>query len=206
MVFEDLSPLIPLDCFAFSLSLPRVERAVDAAALSQLTSLSGEESFAQVGAGYSSKGLYFHVEVKEPFQKAQFPRYEEGDAFELFIDTRDLKNSGFLTKFCHHFVFFPQEVDGIWGQEITHFRTEDRHELCAPGALVVEAELKKKSYALQIFIPSQCLHGYDQAIFKRVGLTYIVHRFGGEPQHFVLSSKYMAVAQHPSLWASVQLN
>jgi hypothetical protein len=205
MPFDDLSPLLPLDCFAFSLTLPRVEKASDAPPLPQLGFLSAERSFAEVGAGYNSKGLYFWVHVKKPFEEAHFPRYEQGDAFELFIDTRDLKSAGFVTKFCHHFVFLPQEIDGVRAQEITHFRTEDRHELCDPKALRVQTEFKRKSYALEIFIPSQCLHGYDQATFKRIGLTYVVHRFGGEPQHFALSSKYMALPEHPGLWASVQL-
>lgn len=204
MSFDELSAILPIDCFAVSLELPYSEKG-KTHVLPDLTPLSAEERFAEVSAGWNEEGLLFLIKVSKPFEEAFLPRFEQGDAFELFIDTRDMKNAGFLTKFCHQFVFLPQAIDEIQAQEITRFRTEDKHELCNPSDLKVETQISRKSYALKIFIPSQCLHGYDPTTFKKLGFTYVVHRFGNDPQHFSLSSKYMAIEQNPSLWASLRL-
>jgi hypothetical protein len=186
MAFDELSPILPIDCFAYSISLPYSEKN-GYKSLPNLSPLSVEKGFAEVLGYWNAKGLFFLVEVDQPFQEARLPRYQDGDAFELMIDTRDLKTAGFLTRFCHHFVFLPQPVEGVQAQEVTHFRTEDRHELCGPTDLKIETNLGRRSYSLKIFVPSQCLHGYDPKTFKRLGLTYVVHRFGGESQHFSLS-------------------
>lgn len=202
MVFDELSAILPIDSFAFAVSIPYGENPK---ALPNLSPLSAEEDFSEVSVSWSESGLHFLIKVSKPFEEALFPRYRDGDALELFIDTRDLKTAGFPTRFCHQFVFLPQAVEEMQAQEVTHFRTEDRHELCSPSDLKIHAELGRRSYRLKIFIPSQCLHGYDPGTFKRLGLTYIVHRYGKKPQHFSISSDYMAVEQHPSLWASARL-
>ena len=110
--------------------------------------------------------------------------------------------AGFITRFCHHFVFLPKPVDGICAQEITAFRTDDRHELCDASLLHVEGDFQKRSYSLKIFIPAECLHGYDPSSFDRLGFSYRIHRFGGDPQHFTLSSEYFVIEKEPSLWCS----
>ncbi len=172
--------------------------------LPDLTEWLAEEKFADVSLAWSESGIFVGVFVEKPFDEAFYPRYEEGDAVELFFDTRDLKTAGFATKFCHQFVFLPQAVQGIVAQEVTHFRTEDTHPLCDPSELQVEAEVGKKSYALRIFIPSSCLYGYDPASFDRIGFTYRIHRHKGAAQHFALSSQHFSLEQHPRLWASLK--
>ncbi len=62
------------------------------------------------------------------------------------IDTRDLKTSGYNTKFCHHFYFLPEKIDGIQCGEVTRFRTEDTHELCDPQFLQVESHKHSSGY------------------------------------------------------------
>lgn len=161
-----------------------------------------EEKFADVALAWSEAGLYISAFVEKPFAESSYPRYEEGDALELFFDTRDLKSAGFATKFCHQFAILPQAVQGIIAQEVTHFRTEDTHPLCDAADLQVTAEIEKKSYTLQVFIPAHCLYGYEPASFERIGFTYRVHRHKGAPQHFALSSQHFSLEQHPRLWAS----
>ncbi len=165
----------------------------------------GEEKFADVAMAWNETGLFIDVFVDKTFEEAAYPRFFEGDAVELFIDTRDLKTAGFATRFCHQFVFLPQAVQGIQAQEITHFRAEESHPLCDASELQITTEFEKNSYELQIYIPSSCLHGYDPASFDRMGLTYRIHRFKGSPQHFSLSSQHFSVEQHPRLWASFKL-
>lgn len=167
--------------------------------------LTDENGFAEVAMAWSSDGLEFMVHVDQPYQNSIYPQIDRGDSFEICIDTRDIKTSGYNTRFCHHFFCLPESVEGRQAGEITRFRTEDSHELCDPNELKVQSHIKKDEYFLQIFIPAQCLHGYDPDQFDRIGLTYRINRADGAPQHFsVLSTDYQ-FEQQPSLWSSVRL-
>lgn len=174
-------------------------------ALPSTQPLTGEAAFAKVSMGWNEEGIGLQIEVNHPATHASYPKVEGGDSVELFFDTRDLKTAGFNTRFCHHFFFLPEAVEGIVAGEKTHFRTEDSHPLCDPKELECKADLKKKAYTLKIFIPSSCLHGYDPKQFDRLGFTYRINRYGRDPQHFSVLTKEYQIDQQPSLWGSVKL-
>ena len=167
--------------------------------------LTQEQSFAKIAFGWHENGLSFLVQVESPIVKSVFPKVEKGDSVELFIDTRDLKTAGFNTRFCHHFFFLPQEVEGNVKGEITHFRTEDRHDLCHSNDLQLITTLRKEGYQMEIFIPASCLYGYDPKQFDRIGFTYRINRASRESQHFSVISRDYQIDQQPSLWASIKL-
>jgi hypothetical protein len=121
------------------------------------------------------------------------------------IDTRDVKTAGFNTRFCHHFFFLSEPVEGLVAGEITRFRTEDTHELCDPQDLKVISSRKKNSYTMNLFIPGSCLYGYDPDQFNRLGFTYRLNRAHGFPQHFSVVSEDYQIEQQPSLWSSLRL-
>ena len=188
---DQLSPILPIDFFSMSLDLkkaPLSKRHL----LPDFSELLFENPFAKVYMAWDAKGLSFEVVVDKIF--------EENDRVEFFIDTRDLKSAGFLTRFCHHFV-----VDKTSAEEVTAFRTDDRHELCEGNKIAVKGDFRKKSYTLHILIPSECLHGYDPKAFDRLGFSYRISRTGSDPQHFALSSDYLAIENQPSLWGSLQM-
>lgn len=170
--------------------------------------LCDEYNFAKVGLAWSNEGITVQVKVNQKFERVEYPNVSHGDCIELFFDTRDVKTSGFNTRFCHHFFFLPESIDGHQAGEITHFRTEDRHDLCDPSLLKVvriDPFLIKNSYTLKIFVPSQCLHGYDPEQFDRLGFAYRINRAHGEPQHLSAVTREYNIAQQPSLWSSVKL-
>lgn len=167
--------------------------------------LCDEEAFAKVSMGWHEDGITFYFSIDSPIKKISFPEVSKGDSVEIFIDTRDIKTSGFNTRFCHHFFFLPEPFEGQSAGEITHFRTEDSHELCDPHLLSCQMVKGNKSYAMHIFIPKECLHGYDSLQFNRLGFNYRINRAGGKPQHFSVSSKEFPIEQQPSLWSSVSL-
>lgn len=173
--------------------------------LPNTSSLCVESPFAEVALGWSLEGLEAFVNINEKYQISQHPQVSFGDSVELFIDTRDVKTSGYNTRFCHHFFFLPESIEGVQAGEITRFRTEDTHELCNPKELVIKGEIKAKSYQLQIFIPSQCLYGYDPDQFDRLGFSYRINRFNSTPQHFSVTSDDYQIEQQPSLWSSLRL-
>lgn len=173
--------------------------------LPDASALCGETAFAEVAIGWSTAGLEFYVKVDQPFSRASFPEIQKGDAVEIFVDTRDVKTSGFNTRFCHHFYFLPESLDGNQKGEITRFRTEDIHPLCDPNELQVKGVLKPSQYTLHAFIPSHCLHGYDPEQFDRLGFSYRINRVHGFPQHFSVVSEDYQIEQQPSLWGSLRL-
>lgn len=204
-ILTTVQPLYPLDFFSLSFDIRGANTFRRLDALPDTSPFLDEERFAEVHMGWNRDALLVEVVVGKPFEECFFPQFNRGDAVEIFIDTRDLKSAGFLTRFCHHFVILPQKVGEVRAQELTHFRTEDTHPLCDPEEIQVTADFGRRRYRLEIAISSNCLHGYDPASFDRLGLNYRLHRYKGEPQNFALTSKYYAIEQEPALWSSARL-
>lgn len=209
--FEELPALSPLHFFnltaevGFAKEAPSMRVLMRSHRLPCMAELLSETPFAQVALNWGIEGVSIGVVVEKPFEEAYYPEWSQGDALELFFDTRDLKGAGFLTRFCHHFLILPQEVQGIRALELTRFRTEDSHPLCDPLEIGVATEFFGSSYQLHIFLPAHCLHGYDPSVFDRLGFTYRIHRKGGNPQHFAVPSSDFCIEQSPRLWGSLKL-
>lgn len=205
---NQLSPILPIDFFQITLQAQpynHKEKWSKKHLLPNFSNLLSDPFFASVSMGIHQKGIHFHIAFLQAFSDCQLPNYQKGDSVEIFIDTRDLKSAGYLNKFCHHFIFLPIEVDGVKAMEVTTFRTDDRHELCESELLKVDSTFKKKSFEMEIEIPSRCLVGYDPTSFDRMGFTYRINRHVGNPQHFSLSSKYLTVEKESKKWSTVRL-
>src|SRR3990167_1768566 len=117
MDFDRLTGLVPIHCFALEVPLKKCPQNITAEKMQRsfllpnTTALLSEESFAQVAFAWNEEGLYVALFSSLPFQGCAYPHYETGDAFELFVDTRDLKTVTTLTRFCHHFLFLPKMTD-----------------------------------------------------------------------------------------------
>lgn len=167
--------------------------------------LCSESSFAEIAMGWSIDGLEFYIDIDSLFSKSVYPEITSGDSVELFIDTHDVKTSGFNTRFCHHFFFLAEGVDGCFAGELTRFRTEDSHPLCETSDLKVRVLNQASCYSLNIFIPKNCLHGYEPEQFDRLGFTYRINRTQGFPQHFSVVTDDYNIEQQPSLWGTIKL-
>lgn len=207
-LFEDLPALSPVQFFGLTADcqfLRSTLKPEKGYLFPSTNDLLDEESFADVYSAWNFEKLCFYFVVHRPFQKVGESDFRKGDSIEIFIDTRDLKTKGVVTRFCHHFVFFPVEVKNFFGQEVTRFRNEDTHRLCHPEDLQVSCDLHNDSYHLYLEIPAQCLHGYDPLSFSRIGFTYRINRFEGPPQHFAVSSEEYNIEQHPATWGTLKL-
>lgn len=162
----------------------------------------GEEHFADIFLGWAPEGVYATVKVSQPWRGSFYPDITKGDSVEFFIDTRDVKTSGYNTRFCHHFYFLPEAIEGHHAGEMTRFRTEEAHQHCEPSLLKIVTRLRKNHYAMEIFIPAECLYGYDPQQFDRLGLAYRINRPDGPPQHFSALSDEYKIQEQPSLWSS----
>lgn len=207
--FPDLQPLsfFQLSFKCHEISQKEIEKKIKQAKYKIPSSnfITQEEGFADLYMGWSLEGLAFFADVKVDEVEAFFPEVIRGDSIELFIDTRDVKTSGFNTRFCHHFFFLPEAYEGHSLGEITKFRTEDAHELCNPNDLKLSSRVNKNGYQLQIFIPAECLQGYDPKEKDRFGFSYRVNRKGGPPQHFSALTQEFQIEQQPSLWSSARM-
>ncbi len=210
-VLEQMPTLLPLEFFSvtsevFYASIYPSSRVMRQSHLLPDTSeWLGEERFAELAMVWSEEGLCIEAFCDQPFQEAHYPLYQSGDALEIFIDTRDVKTAGFATRFCHHFLVLPESVQGVQALEVTHFRTEDTHPLCDPSDLTVTTQFHKQSYHFRVTIPASCLVGYDPQSFDKMGFTYRIHRYGGSPQHFAVSSDHFSIDQSPKLWATLAM-
>lgn len=214
---EEFVPLTPVNFFQISadcLYLPPskekkfptiTKNQAQTMLLPDTSDLCSEESFAEVSLGWNEEGLEAYVRVNRPFKRAFYPEVERGDSVELFIDTRDVKTSGFNTRFCHHFFFLAEGVEGHLAGEMTKFRTEDIHPLCDPSELKVKSLVQSSGYTLNIFIPSHCLYGYDPDQFNRLGFAYRINQADGFSQHFTVVTEDFPIEQQPSLWGSLIL-
>ncbi|HSX37246.1 MAG TPA: hypothetical protein VLE95_00260 [Chlamydiales bacterium] len=207
-LFEDLPALSPVQFFGLSADCNYSTQHLKPNKMFLLPStedLLCEEAFADVYTSWNVDKLCFYISVEVPFQNIGDGDFRKGDSVELFIDTRDLKTKGIVSRFCHHFVFFPVMVQNFLGREVTRFRGEDIHRLCHPEDLQVTADIYGRSYSLSIEIPSACLHSYDPLSFPRLGFTYQINRTEGAPQHFAVSSKEYVIEQHPATWGTLKL-
>jgi len=207
---EKIFSLLPVSFFGLSIDCHHLSTKNSRPSLTQhllpsTHQICNEETFAKVAMGWNEDGIGLTIAFEQPFKKSFFPEVNKGDSVEIFIDTRDVKTSGFNTRFCHHFFFLPEPFEGQSAGEMTHFRTEDSHELCDARLLGCQATFSPKNYSMNIFIPRECLHGYDRAQFDRLGFTYRINRLGGKSQHFSASSNEFSIEQQPSLWSSVRL-
>lgn len=210
---EELPAITPVNFFQLSFSCRRLQEKgsfpriteVKKYLLPDAASLCGETAFASVAMGWHEEGLEFLFQINQPYLISYYPNISRGDAVELFLDTRNIKTSGYNTRFCHHFFFLPEAVDGHQAGELTHFRTEDSHELCSSKELLVKSVLKKSSYTLHCFIPKHCLVGFDPAQFQQLGFAYRIHRSGDSPQHLSAVSSDFQIEQQPSLWSHLEL-
>lgn len=206
--FDNLPSLSPVHCFAltaFCLYSRQSIQPDDAFLIPSTEDLLAEQPFAKVYASWNRQKLSFYVISSIPFQEIGDPNFRRGDSIELFIDTRNLKSKSMVSRFCHHFVFFPVRVQNCYGLEVTRFCGEDIHSLSAPEDLAVEVYLKNDSYSLKIEIPATSLYGYDPINFPNLGFTYQINRATGAPQHFAVSSEEYAIERHPSLWGTLNL-
>lgn len=193
---KDLRPLSPAPFFNLSAEVPHAEKKKNfkRGRLPDITGLTGEGHLVDVSLLWSPLALYFEVKGRLSL--------DSGDQIELFIDTRDLKNSHVVTRFCHHFII---DLEEELGSEITRFRGDDTHLLADSSLISVSTEGKRSSFTSTISFPKEILFGYDPKEFDRMGLSYRFVRNNGEKQHFPLSSTFFNLEKHPALWASLHL-
>ncbi len=192
-MLEDVSQLCPLPFFSTSMDVLYLPQAKEHKRwekkylLPNLNDYLDEEKFANVSLFWNEKGIGIGIEAKTSIEKINQQDFRRGDSIEIFVDTRDIKNQYYVSKYCHHFVFFPDEP--LSGKEVTRFYQEEKHPLCHPQDLQIRGKVLPKKYIMEIMLYQNCLYGFDTGRFDRFGFTYRINRYLKEAQNFSFSSK-----------------
>ncbi len=208
-LLEKLPPVRPWRFFDIEVDLPKLpssgpKREKRARQLPDLSSWLDEERFATLYMGWSDEGLYLRAEVEEPITRCAYPEFEEGDALELFIDTRCLKELARPTKFCHQILLLPSKVHGVQAVELTRIRSDDPRPLQDLSDLELTTQPTRGGYTLFCFIRRDQLFGYDPTL-GTLGFAYRLHRTDKEPQHFPIPSRECPIERSPALFATLVL-
>jgi len=159
---------------------------------------SEEKGRHEVRVGWSYDGIACRVF----YPKKSFKPGVEGDAIELFFDTRDQQDAPYPTRFCHHFLIFPEPVQGIVGREVTRFRGDETHPHADPALFEVSTKKSLTGTYVDIFIPKEAFFSFDPAQFNRLGFAYRISQEGALPQSLI---PYKEIASLPSLWSTLLL-
>lgn len=137
-------------------------------------------------------------------------RFSSGNRLDLFLDTRDRKESRALSRFCHHFRYeLPQGVCQTWmdgfGCELTRLVGNEQRTMATSEQLPAISKADEKSVTLRCWIPSVALYGFDPDLFAFLGFHLSVcHNKKAHP----FSASFLEIDKvlSPSLWTSLRLD
>ncbi len=217
------TPLLP-QAFWFRVSIPcqRVDglpRTVprgklldlpESCALPDLAQLEGGRSWAEVRIAWNPAGLAVAIEATGKLGPIHF---EEGPTLsngaQIWIDTRDTRNIHRASRFCHRFTakLAPGGARTALDVELAQrpiARAVADAPMCAIETLTTRAERLSDGWRLEIFIPSEALHGFDPETNRRLGFAYQVSDPDREDQ-FLAVGREFPIGEDPSLWSTLEL-
>jgi hypothetical protein len=216
------TPLLP-QSFWFRLAVPcprvdavprtggkRLLALPDACRLPQTALLDGKTPWAEVRVGWNPNGLAVEVEAEgklDAFSNDDRPEANHG--VQLWVDTRDTRNVSRATRFCHRFDAKLLRGSGKEGLRVAvQQRPIARAVADAPigksQSIESRVERLKNRWRLELFFPSESLHGFDPETNRRLGFAYQVSDpdRGGE---FLGVGREFPVGENPSLWSTLEL-
>jgi hypothetical protein len=135
---------------------------------------------------------------------------------QLWIDTRNTQSIHRATRFCHHFVFWPipehwaKAAKGTSGlakagaQQLAIALAKDDAPMTRASLLQTASRSTKSGYELEIWIPADCLHGYDRESNPLLGFYYAV-RDAELGEQFLTVGREFPFDHDPSLWSTLEL-
>ena len=180
------------------------------AAIPDLAALDGRESWAHVRVGWNPTGLGIAVHADGLGLNLKTPERPEGFAnLAFWIDTRDTRNVARATRYCHRF-----QVRLALGRDRKALQAEVEQRpiaraladapIAAPSLHPPRAELLKKGWRFELFLPAKALHGFDPETNRRLGFAYQVSDAEREDQ-FLGVGRDFPIGENPSLWSTLEL-
>jgi hypothetical protein len=213
--------------FRFSFPVREVEPSVaqkpfldldKIAPLPELGGLDAAPTFATLRAGWNEAGLGFRLAVsgkKMPaFADSSDPT--ESDGLQLWIDTRNTQSIHRASRFCHRFVFWP--IPDKWPKATAKGRSGTvagaqqlvialaKEDPSMSRAALVRSVSRSTAggYELDVWIPGECLQGYDRESNPLLGFYYAV-RDAELGEQFLSVGREFPFDHDPSLWSTLEL-
>lgn len=179
-------------------SLPEVEELADGRALGDLR------------LAWNPTGLGIRIEVrgKKKPPKCDGAQLLDSDGLQLWIDTRNTQNIHRASRFCHHFCILPagdlKDRTRPVFRQLAIARAKEDAPTIDSSQVTVSSELKSDGYILEIWLPTESLHGFEPESNPLVGFYYRIHDQELGEQHLSVGSEF-PYQQDPSLWWSLEL-
>ncbi|MEW6755916.1 MAG: hypothetical protein AB1505_33800 [Candidatus Latescibacterota bacterium] len=177
--------------------------------LPDLMGVDGLAAYAQVYLAWDDSGLYLALRVAGKTRYRLDPRDPaRGDALEVFVDTRDLKDVHRANRYCHRFYFLPggsgRDGKRPIGRQATLEKAREQAPPCPEESISVGLRRLRRGYQLEIMLPSTGLNGFQPGEFDRLGFTYLLHDVEYGTQSWS-GGPELPIATDPSTWGTVQL-
>ena len=174
--------------------------------LPDLSEVASEASFAEVYTAWNEDGVYLAVAAKgAPGANIDVNRPLKADGFQVWLDTRDVRDAHRAGRYCHHFFFLPgkgQRKPKAGQVRIRRARAHGR--VCEPGELVVASRTGRSGFTLGIHLPASVLTGFDPTENRRFGFTYLLKDTKLGRQTWTADDP-LPVSYDPSLWGTLEL-
>lgn len=218
------APLLP-QAFWFRLSLacPRIEgiprsggkgRLLDlpeSCRLPDFARLEGKPSWAEVRVAWNPGGLAIAVEATGKAGPIRPEALREGpaDGVQVWVDTRDTRDVHRATRFCHRFsveLAAARTGGGLTAKVEPRpiARATADAPVTRPERIQARAEAIRKGWRLELFLPAECLSGFDPDTNRRLGFLYQVIDPERDDQ-FLGVGREFPVGEDPSLWSTLEL-
>jgi hypothetical protein len=178
--------------------------------LTSFAELEQQPAFAEVRVAWNNTGVAFTVLVEgkrqAPWCRASRP--EDSDSFQVWIDTRDVRNVHRASRFCHRFIFLPsgagQRLDEPSAQWLPIHRAREQPKTILSRQLQVRGQQRNHDYVLHAFVAAEALTGFDPIEHPHLGFNYAVIDRELGVQTLTVGSP-MPYQEDPSLWATLEL-
>src|SRR5262245_42403637 len=178
--------------------------------IDNFAAMDGRRNFADVRLGWNETGLGFQVEVagKDQPPQGDAARPRASDGVTLWIDTRDARASHRASRYCHQLHFLPtgggpEKDEPAWVQTKINRALHDAP-LAAGGAVPFHCRRTKAGYAIEAFLPTAVLNGFDPEQNPRLGFYYAVRDAELGEQVLSVGSDF-PYAEDPTLWGVLEL-
>ena len=179
--------------------------------LPDLGELEGRASWARAFVGYNASGLGVAFEVLDKAGPiSPLPGQASGvDGVQVWIDTRDTRNVHRANEVLSS-LSLPRSCparDGRSRSRSPRSRSPGPSPMprwWRPGSVQGRAERTLSGWRLELFFPSDSLHGFDPETNRRLGFYYQVTDPDRGDQ-FLGVGREFPVGEDPSLWATLRL-
>ncbi len=172
-----------------------------------LVELEGQPPFADVYWAWNEQHLCFAFDVPQRSgpPACDLEHWWKKDGVRICIDTRDTRDVKRATRFCHFFYVLPTGGGARGDRPVVGTHRLSRAKEPPPkidlARVQVAATVTRRSYALEVAIPGECLAGWDPAEHPRIGVFYKIKDTQHGAQHLTVDDE-LGWNADPSTWAT----